>query len=144
MLKKPRRGWWVCPGGKVDADELWPDAVIREVQEETGLIALRVRLAGIYSMTVASEHATRPTKRLLGQFYAEHVEGQLLSASKEGVLAIQSATDLKTLPMDEGDRRMILNTMELQLHLSDTPLFFGHFHYDTQHRLLDMEISPMR
>ncbi|MGD7069472.1 NUDIX hydrolase [Acetobacter sp. AAB5] len=36
-LKQPEAGCWGLPGGKVDPFETVPAAVIREVQEETGL-----------------------------------------------------------------------------------------------------------
>ncbi|GBR54103.1 ADP-ribose pyrophosphatase [Acetobacter pomorum DSM 11825] len=36
-LKQPEAGCWGLPGGKVDPFETVPTAVIREVQEETGL-----------------------------------------------------------------------------------------------------------
>ncbi|PAK45827.1 NUDIX hydrolase, partial [Bacillus licheniformis] len=40
LLQKPRRGWWVAPGGKMESGETVRDAVIREYREETGLYVL--------------------------------------------------------------------------------------------------------
>lgn len=37
-----RRGYWDFPKGKVEEDESFPEAALREVSEETGLISLRI------------------------------------------------------------------------------------------------------
>ena len=35
LMQKPRRGWYVAPGGKMESGESIMDAAIREFQEET-------------------------------------------------------------------------------------------------------------
>ena len=42
-------GWWGLPGGAVEVGESVSEAVLREVEEETGLIVTIRRLVGIYS-----------------------------------------------------------------------------------------------
>ncbi len=48
LIRRNDTRTWVPPGGALDANELPLDGVIREVQEETGLNVLPVRLAGVY------------------------------------------------------------------------------------------------
>jgi 8-oxo-dGTP pyrophosphatase MutT (NUDIX family) len=48
MIKSPRYGDWEFPGGQVEAGETLPDAVEREVLEETGIV---VRLTSLIGFT---------------------------------------------------------------------------------------------
>jgi 8-oxo-dGTP diphosphatase len=45
---EPHRGKWVLPGGRVRMDELLESAVLREVEEETGVHCKVKRLVGVY------------------------------------------------------------------------------------------------
>lgn len=52
----PLAGYWEFPGGKVEAEESFDEAVVRECLEETGL---RVQVTGEFqSVTHEYEHAT--------------------------------------------------------------------------------------
>jgi 8-oxo-dGTP diphosphatase len=43
LVHRPRYDDWTLPKGKLEADESWEDAAVREVEEETGL---RCRILG--------------------------------------------------------------------------------------------------
>lgn len=49
MVHKTDNGLWALPGGGMDVGESMPDAVVREVKEETGLDVEVTGIVGIYS-----------------------------------------------------------------------------------------------
>ncbi len=50
LIRSPRRGW-EFPGGQVEEGESLTEALVREVQEETGVTVEVTELVGIYSNT---------------------------------------------------------------------------------------------
>lgn len=52
----PRAGFWALPAGYMDADELPEEALVREVEEETGL---RARCLGLHAVTGLAGWAER-------------------------------------------------------------------------------------
>lgn len=49
------QGWWTLPGGGIDFGEHPEQGMIREVEEETGLIVRATSLLGINSFTIDGE-----------------------------------------------------------------------------------------
>ena len=49
LLQKPRRNWWVAPGGKMEPGESVRDSCIREFREETGIYLRNPNIKGIFT-----------------------------------------------------------------------------------------------
>ncbi|MDH5754956.1 MAG: NUDIX hydrolase [Candidatus Bathyarchaeota archaeon] len=46
----PYKGWWLLPGGHVKFGETSRDAIVREVEEETGLVVKVSKLLGVFDV----------------------------------------------------------------------------------------------
>lgn len=105
---------WIGVGGKFEEGESPEDCVIRETQEETGLILTDYRYRGL--VTFVSDQA--PTE-YMHLFTATGWTGTPISgdACTEGELAWISKQDLLSLPLWEGDK------IFLKLLEQDVPFF---------------------
>ncbi|WP_147804342.1 NUDIX hydrolase [Alkalicoccus halolimnae] len=128
LLKKPRRGWWYLPGGKIIHEELLPDAIKREVYEETGLTVKSPVLRGILTHLVLDED-TYIEKRTMFIFQADSFTGTVNEKSAEGELAWVRVEDLSEMAMDEADRTVIKAVLEKK------ELLYGTFIYDHRREL---------
>ena len=107
LLQKPRRGWYVAPGGKMESGESIYEAAIREFQEETNVTPHDVHLKGVYTMVIKN-HERVVDEWMLYTFIAKKVEGTIFNETREGKLAWHSIESLETLPMAQGDRTNLL------------------------------------
>lgn len=65
----PFKGFWALPGGYVEWDESTEEAVIREVQEEIGVVVESSKLIGVYSSP------NRHPKQVIDMAYAVTISG---------------------------------------------------------------------
>lgn len=78
------RAMWTLPGGGVEYGETFEDAVVREVEEETGY---RVRLTGLLTTRTATaprSEAGRPFQAASVVYTAEVVSGELGTLEVDG------------------------------------------------------------
>jgi 8-oxo-dGTP diphosphatase len=129
--KEPFPGYWVAPGGKVEAGEAPWQTAIREMQEETGLqlVATDLWLRGV--ITETSDRAD--WQWLIFAFLAERFEGTLTAHCPEGELAWWTAAEIAELPIPEADA-------VFTPHLLDPakPFYQGCFRYDHDLRLAEV------
>lgn len=136
LLKKPRRNWYVAPGGKMDSGESVYEAAVREFKEETGATPVEPQVKGIYTMMIMEPE----TKELLDEwmlytFVAKDLIGIPYESNREGLLEWHPVESLQTLPMAEGDRSNLL------FAVSQSGVQYGTFYYTEEFELLEERLQ---
>lgn len=134
MLKKPRRGWWVVPGGKIEPTETLQEAVNREFFEETNLKLENPALKGIFNIVI-KEKDILVEEWMLFVFYASNYSGEMVKFSREGMLEWKNINDIFTLLKAKGDN------IYLKHILTSKELITGKFEYTPQYNLLSYSID---
>ena len=85
LLVKTRNNGWVFPGGQVEVGESLPDALIREIKEESGIDVAISKLIGVYSNSAISKWydgvTDVPTKVIL-DFTCDLIGGELATSDE--------------------------------------------------------------
>ncbi|MDN7243507.1 8-oxo-dGTP diphosphatase [Planococcus sp. N028] len=134
LLKKPRRDWYVAPGGKMEAGESIYEAAIREFTEETNATPIGTHLKGIYTMVI-EEAGAKVDEWMLFTFVAKELTGVPFEETREGILEWHPVESLAFLPMAEGDRT------NLQFAAHQKGVQYGTFHYTPEFDLLEENIQ---
>ena len=134
LLKKPRRGWYVAPGGKMDPGESIMETAVREFTEETGAKPVKPHLKGVFTMVIQNGEDV-VNEWMLYTFVAHDLTGTPMEHTVEGELGWHPIEALKTLPMAEGDRTNLL------FAVSNPGIQYGTFTYTEDFELLDEKIQ---
>ena len=134
LLQKPRRGWFVAPGGKMELGESIYESAIREFQEETNLTPKNVHLKGVYTMVIKNGD-TVVNEWMLYTFVAHDVEGTPFVETREGILGWHEIDRLNELPMAEGDRPNLL------FAALNKGMQYGTFEYTEDFELISKKIQ---
>lgn len=96
--KEPNKGLWVAPGGKLERYEAPLECAIRELREETGLIAYHMTLRGLIT-----EVSPRDDYQwLLFIYVTDEAQGELIQC-QEGQLAWVDVDAVSLLPIPQAD-----------------------------------------
>ena len=135
LLQKPRRGWWVAPGGKMEQGESIRDAVIREYREETGIYLKNPQVKGIFTFTIKEDERV-VAEWMMFTFFACEYEGDYVSESEEGKLAWHHIDDLSQLPKAPGDHHIV------DYVLKGEGIIYGTFTYTPDFELISYRLDP--
>ena len=127
----PNKGVWADKyngvGGHVERNEDLYNAVLREMEEETGLKVPNLQLAGIVNIDAGQELG-------IGMFvFRAGTTTRTLQASAEGELEWLPVSDLADLDLVE-DLPVILPRV-FKMKAGDPP-FFARYHYDEEDHLV--------
>lgn len=134
LLQKPRRGWFVAPGGKMESGESILEAAVREFQEETNAKPLNPQLKGVFTIIIKEDDQVID-EWMLFTFVSFEIEGALFKETREGKLDWHPIEALKDLPMAEGDRYNLLYAALKE------GIQYGTFTYTKDYELLDMSLQ---
>ena len=134
LLKKPRRNWWVAPGGKMEPGETILEAVRREFREETGVSLINPILRGIFTILV-EEKGQIQEEWMLFTFSCTQFEGNVRNDSPEGELAWIPIQQVASLPKAKGDQVYFKHILEEKRQ----ELLIGRFRYTPEYQLVAFE-----
>ncbi|MDA4125294.1 MAG: NUDIX hydrolase [Thaumarchaeota archaeon] len=104
---QPNKGLWALPGGLVEVGESVQAAVLREVEEETGLT---VRLEGLFDVgtDIHLDATSRPRYHyVLIDYVANPVKGRVRLNGESSAYGWYASADLKNLKMSKGTREVL-------------------------------------
>ncbi len=135
LLQKPRRGWWVAPGGKMEPGESVRDSCIREFREETGIYLKNPSIKGIFTFIMKDGDKVL-SEWMMFTFYATEADGINVAESEEGRLAWHDINEIKNLPMAEGDYHI------LDYMIQGQGVIYGTFTYTPDFKLIQYRLDP--
>ncbi|MGY0693563.1 NUDIX domain-containing protein [Virgibacillus sp. FSP13] len=135
VIKKPRRGWYAIPGGKMEQGESIKESVTREFYEETALTLINPNLAGVFTFSVFENEAITE-EWMMFTFVSHYFNGELTKHCKEGELEWVSLDLVHELPMAEGDHHIFNHV------LASSETLYGSFAYTKDYELLDLRLDP--
>lgn len=135
LLQKPKRGWWVAPGGKMEPGESVRDSCIREYREETGIYLKNPKLKGIFTFIMKDGDRVL-SEWMMFTFFATEADGINLEESEEGKISWHSVDEIKNLPMAEGDSHIL----DYMVH--GNGIIYGTFTYTEDFKLIQYRLDP--
>jgi ADP-ribose pyrophosphatase YjhB (NUDIX family) len=107
--EEPLKGRWNMPGGFVETGESGPEAIVREVSEETALDVEPVEVIGIFSSTYGSGDDATP---IFDVAYRCELKGGELDVSDESQEAAWFSLEEFPEPAFEGERKALARLRE--------------------------------
>ena len=135
LLQKPRRGWWVAPGGKMEPGESVRDSCIREYREETGIYLRNPNIKGIFTFIIKDGDKII-SEWMMFTFFSTNADGVNVDESAEGKIVWHDSDDVKNLPMAEGDYHIL----DYMIH--GNGIIYGTFTYTPDFELISYRLDP--
>jgi 8-oxo-dGTP diphosphatase len=105
--QEPAKGSWSLPGGVVEVGEDLTAAILREVQEETGLAVKVLGITAVLERIYRDEVDKVPYHYVLIDFVCEYVSGKVTPASDVTAARFVPLDSLKDLPLPSFTAQVI-------------------------------------
>jgi 8-oxo-dGTP diphosphatase len=135
LLQKPRRNWWVAPGGKMEPGESVRDSCIREFREETGIYLRNPNIKGIFTFIIVDGNQIL-REWMMFTFFSTAADGLNVDETEEGIIRWQPVDEISQLPMAEGDYHIL----DYMVH--GHGIIYGTFTYTPEYKLLSYRLDP--
>jgi len=106
--KEPLRGRWVIPGGTVELGETLQDALVREMQEETGLL-VRPREVVLVFDRIQREGPSVEYHYVIIDYACEYVSGELKAGSDADEVALVAPEELDGYNLPPQARDLVVD-----------------------------------
>jgi mutator protein MutT len=98
--KEPLRGRWVVPGGTVELGETLEQALVREVQEETGLVVRPRQVVTVFDR-IQREADRVDYHYVIVDYLCDYVAGEARAGSDAEAVALVAEADLAEYDLPE-------------------------------------------
>jgi len=98
--KAPLRGRWVVPGGTVELGETLEEALVREVEEETGLTVKPREIVAVFDR-IEREAGRVDYHYVIIDYLCDYVAGEARAASDAEAVALVAPADLPAYDLPE-------------------------------------------
>ena len=105
--QEPAKGSWSLPGGLVEVGEDLTAAILREVQEETGLTIRVLGITAVLERIYRDKDDKVPYHYVLVDFACEYVSGKVTPASDATAARFVSLDSLKDLSLPSFTAQVI-------------------------------------
>jgi ADP-ribose pyrophosphatase YjhB (NUDIX family) len=111
--RPPGQGKWSIPGGLVHLGERIEDAVVREIEEESGLLVRGLGFCGVIDRVVREQDAVRYHYVII-DYVAESVGGRLQAGSDAAEVRWVALDDIPKYDTTDGLADMIRRARAIQ------------------------------
>lgn len=111
----PRSGLWSPPGGHIEPGETARDAALREIREETGVVAALDALVDVHDVILHDAEGRLQVHYLLAVYCGRHVLGDPAPASDAAAACFVPLDDLGSRALTPGAHALIIRAAAIVL-----------------------------
>lgn len=124
--KQPLRGRWVVPGGTVELGESLEQALVREIEEETGLVVRPLEVVTVFDRIQREEDVVR-YHYVIVDYLCEYVSGELRAGSDAEAAAFAAPSELPAYELPPKALEVVLDGFRRRgVQVEEEPRSGGH------------------